>query len=287
MAEDEPPPGYRFDHSRMKLLDVPMRDKAGQVIGQTPQPPFNVLVSEEILRERPELQPYWVEQQPDFSVWAGGTPPPIYVSLPDRETFHSLVGDPRAEMDYLEADGLTTGPPELGSPSLSQGVFDEGIFDEAVFDTPTLDVHDATSLSEASQVTIAATSGSASGSGSALGVSEAIRVSPEFAQEVRDRLRSASWTGIETRMAALPGAVERVGKLIVELDQAVERCGLTNLEQQRAKALTGALRQLASSPQPEWQHIVQILNSPIFTALLNVKDVAYLVVGIALLLLGD
>jgi hypothetical protein len=103
---------------------------------------------------------------------------------------------------------------------------------------------------------------------------------------LQQRLRSSDWTGIQHRIAAVPGTVERVGNLVTELDLLVEKCGLTNLEQQRAKALTGALVRLVSSPEPEWQVIVQILNSPVMTALWRVKEIAFLLGTIAMLLLG-
>jgi hypothetical protein len=128
---------------------------------------------------------------------------------------------------------------------------------------------------------------SASGVGGADAVSETLLITPEVAHAVRARLQSADWTGIERRIEALPGAIDRVGVMIVELDRVVEQCGLTNLEQQRAKALTGALLQLVHSPQPEWHAVLAILTSPTMTAILNVQAIAIIVVGIAKFLMGE
>lgn len=249
MASNQSTPRYRFDASRMILMDVPKRDSDGQDIGHAERPPYIVLTSEDVVKERTELEKYVVEQRPEYSVWGGNDPPPVYVLLPDKATFNELIGEPPAQ---LEAVGLTTGAPELKSPELSSGPFDPAIFDSKIFDT-----------------------GEPTPEG---------RV--QRAALVQTQLRSASWTGIEQRVASSPEILREARILIRNLDGLVERCGLTNLEQQRAKALTGALVQLISSPQPEWQIVVAILNSPLFSALINLQTVAGWLVAFGLLILG-
>lgn len=131
---------------------------------------------------------------------------------------------------------------------------------------------------------------SASGVSSANAVGESVwraPPTPEQAAQLQKRLSSASWTGIEQRIAATPGSIEQVGSLIAQLDLTVEQCGLTNYEQQRAKALTGALMKLVSSPQPEWQLIVNILNSPVLSALWRFKDISILLAGLVYWLVGN
>ena len=66
----------------------------------------------------------------------------------------------------------------------------------------------------------------------------------------------------------------------------VERCGLTNFEQQKAKALTGALIQLLNSPQPAWRVIVEILNTPELNALWRLGEVAGVLFTLGHLLLA-
>lgn len=267
----------RFDWSRMILLNQPAHGGHG---GGADKPPFIVLTSEDVLGERPQLEPYRVERDPKWSVWAGGQPPPVYLSIPDVQTLHSQLGSP--DVHHLEAEKVATAPPEIETSTL--GVFDDAVFDAAVFDTGGRNGNSTSNEDETS--TIAAASVSADGVGSALGDGEAVIITPEIAHAISARLQSADWTGIERRIASTPGAVDRVNVLIIELDRAVEQCGLTNLEQHKAKALTGALIKLVSSPEPEWRAIISILTSPNVTALLNFQAIAVIVAGISSMLLN-
>jgi len=91
---------------------------------------------------------------------------------------------------------------------------------------------------------------------------------------------SVDWTGIEARLATSPVIVEKISVKISEIDELIEATGLTNFERQKAKAITSALRSLVASPEPEWKAIVQLLNSPNLTAVLNVATIVQLTLAL-------
>lgn len=230
---------YSFDSSRMKVLG-----DESKLSSEILQGLIVVLMSEDVLAERPGLEAYRIAQQPSFATWSGNDPPPVYVKLPDDETYRRYIGP-----------------------------------------TTVLAANDI----EVAGASIAAAVGVASGVATARAVGAVVqphRARPAETARLRRHIRATSWTGIEERIAAIPGAIDAVNRLVVELDILVEKCGLTNFEQQRAKALTGALVSLVSSPQPDWQIIVQVLNSPVFNALWRLKEVAVLLATIVLFLVG-
>ncbi|WP_452654082.1 hypothetical protein [Sphingomonas bisphenolicum] len=96
----------------------------------------------------------------------------------------------------------------------------------------------------------------------------------------RQTVSSSSWTGIEARLATSPAIIEQISIKIVEIDRLIDATGLTNAERQKAKAITSALQNLILSPEPEWQVIVQLLNSPNLTAVLNVAAVVQLTLAL-------
>lgn len=94
-------------------------------------------------------------------------------------------------------------------------------------------------------------------------------------------IASVNWTGVEERLAADPATVRQIADHLRELDELVAKAGLTNSETAKAKAITGALKSLIESPEPEWKAIVELLNSPIISALctaLNLAGAAYAVI---------
>ena len=279
MANSEPSEEPQFDGSRMIFLNDARHGGHG---GGPSRPPYIVLTTEEVIQERPGLTDYVVWGQPEWSVWAGKDEPPVYLSLPDWETFLAEIGNP--DLHHLKANDLVTGPPAIGSQI--PGGFDERTYDPDTYDTgPALEVNSLTSKSNVANVELVPGFAQSDLVRSRDAASQPV-VTPETAQLIAAKLRSADWTGIERRIVALPGSVDRVGALIVELDRVVERCGLTNIEQQKAKALTSALLQLVASPQPEWRSILTILTSPTFTALVNFQAIAVVFASIAKALLS-
>jgi len=109
---------------------------------------------------------------------------------------------------------------------------------------------------------------------------------PEIFDTGDEGLDSYDWTGIETRLAADPEAVAGIARRLRELDRLVEDTGLTNSEKARAKAITTALLSLVESPQPEWRAIVELLNSPVITAVCNAAALASLAIGVVRLIVG-
>jgi urease accessory protein UreF len=99
-------------------------------------------------------------------------------------------------------------------------------------------------------------------------------------------LDSYDWTGIGTRLEESPEVVATIRDKIAELDRLIEATRLTNSEKDRAKSITAALISLVSSPQPEWRAIVELLNSPIITAVCNATAVAMLAIGTVRLIVG-
>lgn len=97
---------------------------------------------------------------------------------------------------------------------------------------------------------------------------------------------SVDWTGVEQRLAADPATVDEIRRRIAELDVAIEKAGLTNVEQSKAKAITTALRSLVESPEPEWQAIVLLLTSPTMQALCNALALGAFLIGIVQLISG-
>ncbi len=93
-------------------------------------------------------------------------------------------------------------------------------------------------------------------------------------------ISSADWTGISIRLQSDPAVVSMIASHIGEIDNLVERTGLTNTERQKAKAITDSLRLLVASPEPEWKAIATLLTSPTLTAILNVATIVQLVLGI-------
>jgi hypothetical protein len=88
---------------------------------------------------------------------------------------------------------------------------------------------------------------------------------------------SADWTGISERLETSPAIIEQIAKHISEIDQLVEKSGLTNTERQKAKAITDSLRLLVASPEPEWKAIAVLLTSQPLTAILNVAAIVQIV----------
>jgi hypothetical protein len=88
---------------------------------------------------------------------------------------------------------------------------------------------------------------------------------------------SSTWTGIEARLATDPVITKAIKQHIRQIDELVEKSGLTNAERAKAKAITVALVSLIDSPEPEWKAIVQLLTSPTLTALLNVAQIVGLI----------
>lgn len=88
---------------------------------------------------------------------------------------------------------------------------------------------------------------------------------------------SSQWTGIETRLRQQPELVEAIREKLHEIDKLVDQAGLTNLERQKAKAISEALIKLVESPEPEWKAIVELLTSKPLTALLNVASIVQIV----------
>lgn len=260
----------------MILLNEPAHGGQG---GGPKEPPFIVLASDEVVRERPDLREFIVDRQEPWSVWAGDDPKPVYFSFPDIETLRANAGDPFTH--HLDAVGLTTASPELGQPAL--GAFDPNVFDPEIFDTgPDIQVDAAVSGSETSEPTLSAGALNASG----IGGLQADGDAAEVAYEIQAKLRSVIWTGIEARIEGLPGAKDEVFRQIVALDRAIEKCGLTNTETQKAKALTSALIKLVASPEPAWDAVLGILTSQGLTAILNVAQIATIFAGIGKVLLG-
>jgi hypothetical protein len=97
------------------------------------------------------------------------------------------------------------------------------------------------------------------------------------------RFDSAAWTGVERRIASQPGLVEEICRKVNEIDRLIETSGLTNAERAKAKAISGALKQLIESPEPEWKAIVALLRSP---TLSNVVGLAALVQLVLKLVFG-
>ena len=99
--------------------------------------------------------------------------------------------------------------------------------------------------------------------------------------EARVAVESADWTGIEERLAADPAAMVRIQQALSEIDAALDGAGLSNLEMQKAKALTGALTALINSPEPAWKHVADLLitfwNSPAITASINAATIIPLI----------
>jgi hypothetical protein len=106
---------------------------------------------------------------------------------------------------------------------------------------------------------------------------------------IQASIDSANWTGIETRLAADPGAVARVSELVSELHAELDRAGLTNYEKATAHSLTRALIALVASPEPEWKVIaltlVTLFNSKAVTAACNAITLSGLIGG-ALKIIG-
>lgn len=99
-------------------------------------------------------------------------------------------------------------------------------------------------------------------------------------------LDSYKWTGIENRLAADPAVTAQIRSKLQELDRLVDATELTNSEKARAKAITTALLSLGESPQPEWRAIVELLNSPVITAVCNAAALTGLAVGVIRLIVG-
>lgn len=95
-------------------------------------------------------------------------------------------------------------------------------------------------------------------------------------------IESVNWTGVQTRLEAKPAVVEHIREKISELDALVDQAGLTNTENAKAKSITKALVSLIESPEPEWKAIAELLNSPVFSAVLNMAAMAQLILGIML-----
>lgn len=89
-------------------------------------------------------------------------------------------------------------------------------------------------------------------------------------------ISSARWTGIQSRLRSRPEVVELIRVRITEIDNLISEAGLSNYDQQKAKAITEALRALISSPEPEWEAVVRLLNAPVLTAALNVAQIIQL-----------
>lgn len=91
------------------------------------------------------------------------------------------------------------------------------------------------------------------------------------------RIDSADWTGIAQRLESDPALVQQISKHISEIDQLIEKSGLTNAERQKAKAITESLKLLVASPEPEWKAIALLLTSPTLIAVLNVSAIVQIV----------
>lgn len=274
MMASDTPDLPKFDSSRMILLNDPAHGGQG---GGPREPPFIVLASAQILKERPDLQDFMVDRQEPWSIWAGNDPEPLYFSFPDLLTLTTNAGDPFPH--DVDGSDLHVASPQPGRPSLKS--FDDS--GRPDFEAgSTLKINDAALPSTASEPAISVSALSASG----VSVFYTEVNAAEVAYEIQAKLRSASWTGIEARIEAFPGAKDDVYRRIVALDRALEKCGLTNIEAQKSKALTSALIKLVASPEPAWDAILGILTSRGMTAILNVTQVATIFAALGKALLG-
>lgn len=85
---------------------------------------------------------------------------------------------------------------------------------------------------------------------------------------------SAAWTGVSQKVQANPQLLDNIAAKISEIEDLIEISSLDNQRKSSARAISKALVALVSDPEPEWKVIVELLNSPKLTAVLNFAQVA-------------
>ena len=103
---------------------------------------------------------------------------------------------------------------------------------------------------------------------------------PDALLSFDSRIDSSKWTGIEARLNADPVLHQRIHTHILELDALIDQTELTNLERQKAKAITDALIKLIASPDPEWRVIVALLISSPLQAALNLATMVDIIIRV-------
>lgn len=85
---------------------------------------------------------------------------------------------------------------------------------------------------------------------------------------------SAAWTGLSERVKASPELLENIVTKVREIELLIDRSNLSNEQKSSARSIYRALVALVDDPDPEWKIIVELLNSPKLTAVLNFTQVA-------------
>jgi hypothetical protein len=88
---------------------------------------------------------------------------------------------------------------------------------------------------------------------------------------------SAHWTGIEKRISA--ETVASILERVTPLRATIEQSDLSDRDKKNAIGRVDAIEKLLSTPDPPWKTIVELLNSPILTAFLNVTAILALIFG--------
>ncbi|WP_126494772.1 hypothetical protein [Sphingosinicella microcystinivorans] len=101
-----------------------------------------------------------------------------------------------------------------------------------------------------------------------------------YTDRVSPAVESSRWTGIENRLQTRPDLVDIITSKIHEIDDIIEKTGLTNAEKDKAKRITASLILLVESPEPEWKAIVELLNSKNLTAMLNIYQIVQVICSI-------
>jgi hypothetical protein len=96
--------------------------------------------------------------------------------------------------------------------------------------------------------------------------------------EEMDAIDSRLWTGLSKPRDIAAEAVDEILADLKRLEREIEDSGLSNYEKSKAKALTKAMAELISSPEPQWKEmlslIVTFLSSPAVASTLVLVDIS-------------
>ena len=91
------------------------------------------------------------------------------------------------------------------------------------------------------------------------------------------RIKSADWTGISARIDA--AKLQAIREKASSLEAAINQADMDSRTRENAICRTRAVIALLEAPDTPWRLIVEILNNPVFTAVLNVAAILQLIFG--------